>query len=127
MVFAALNDEESLLRTFSGAAAIFTVTDIFEPFAVSGADVAMESNVSKVSTWRRQHFAFRLWKHYVWSTLPISGESLQGKVRCASFCSEGQDRRFHPVTAGAASEDDFSIRYFLREQPAIPGLRPLKV
>jgi uncharacterized protein YbjT (DUF2867 family) len=33
--------EESLANAFSGATAIFTVTDFFEPSAVSGPDAAM--------------------------------------------------------------------------------------
>jgi uncharacterized protein YbjT (DUF2867 family) len=41
MVYADLNDEESLANAFSGATAIFTVADFFEPSAVSGPDAAM--------------------------------------------------------------------------------------
>jgi len=42
MVYADLNDEDSLADAFSGAATIFTVTDFFESFAVSGPDAAMK-------------------------------------------------------------------------------------
>ena len=42
MVYADLNDEDSLTNAFSGVTAIFTVTDFFEPFAVSCPDTAMK-------------------------------------------------------------------------------------
>jgi uncharacterized protein YbjT (DUF2867 family) len=70
MVYADLNDEDSLANAFSGAVTIFTLTDFFEPFAVSGPDAAMKIEYQQGVNMTKVALRTPTLEHYIWSALP---------------------------------------------------------
>jgi hypothetical protein len=70
VVTADLNDEASLISAFSGAHAIYAVTDFFEPFQSKGAQQAVEVEYRQGLNLARAALQTPTLEHYIWSTLP---------------------------------------------------------
>ncbi|KAI9696698.1 MAG: hypothetical protein M1836_005060 [Candelina mexicana] len=80
MVKADLNDYESVIRAFAGAAVIFAVTNFFEPSMKQGWEVAMEIEFDMGFNMAKAASNTPTLEHYIWSTLPnprkISGGTM---------------------------------------------------
>lgn len=78
-----LNDEQSLQVAFSGAYAIFAVTNFFEPFFNGGgtpaaAKAAMEIEYTQATNMAKAASITEDLQHYLWSTLPNSRKLSHG-------------------------------------------------
>lgn len=85
VVSADLNNEASLVAAFAGSAAIYAVTDFFEPFAAHGPEKAMEVEVSQGQNLANAASKTPSLKHYIWSTLPNGKEISKGKYLVPHF------------------------------------------
>ncbi|PGH23045.1 hypothetical protein AJ80_02818 [Polytolypa hystricis UAMH7299] len=85
VVAADLTDEESLVRAFDGAYAIFAVTDFLEPFIKFGPEKAKEIEYQHGVNLARAASRTSTLEHYIWSTLPDSRTISEGKIVVPHF------------------------------------------
>jgi uncharacterized protein YbjT (DUF2867 family) len=94
MVEANLDDEQSLIRAFNGASAIFAATDFYETFRRADPWTAMDVEYKRGVNLARAAASTTTLEHYIWSTLPsafrtTSGESFvphfEAKARVDEF------------------------------------------
>lgn len=90
MVAANLDDEDSLIKAFNGANAIFAVTDFYEPFATGiGPEKAMEIEYSRGVKLARAAAQTTTLEYYFWSTLPAASELTKGEAKVPHFDAKG--------------------------------------
>jgi uncharacterized protein YbjT (DUF2867 family) len=90
MVAANLDDEDSLIKAFNGANAIFAVTDFYEPFATGiGPENAMEIEYSRGVNLARAAAATTTLEYYFWSTLPAASGLTNGEAKVPHFDAKG--------------------------------------
>ncbi|KAK9233795.1 hypothetical protein V1525DRAFT_351301 [Lipomyces kononenkoae] len=85
IVAADLNDEDSLVKAFAGAYAIFAVTDFFEPFKKMDGHAAAEVEYQQGVNMATAASKTPSLQHYIWSTLPYSHKLSHGKVTVPHF------------------------------------------
>lgn len=90
MVQADLNDEVSLDRAFTGAHAIFAVTDYYEHFFPYGKDVAIETETRYGINMAKAAAKISGLERYLWSTLPLTSALSKGKIVTPHFESMGR-------------------------------------
>ncbi|KAJ6786271.1 hypothetical protein PWT90_00811 [Aphanocladium album] len=90
MVAADFDDQDSLEKAFSGASAIFAVTDFYEPFATGmGAEKAMEIEYDRGVKLARAAVNTATLETYFWSTLPAASELTGGEAKVPHFDAKG--------------------------------------
>ena len=92
LITADLNDETSLLGAFSGATAIFAVTDFYEPFQHGGPKHAMDVEYLQGTNMARAALQTPTLKHFIWSTLVDSEKISAGKHTVPHFQQQSPDR-----------------------------------
>lgn len=85
MVQANTNDEESLVRAFQGATAIFAFTDYYDHFFNHGAAASMKMEAARGISLAKAAAKTPTLEHYIWSTLPLTSALSQGKVIVPHF------------------------------------------
>ncbi|KAL4899076.1 hypothetical protein BDW74DRAFT_189548 [Aspergillus multicolor] len=86
MVSADFDDEASLVQAFTDAAAIFAVTDFYEPFATGiGPEKAMQIEYERGVKLARAAAATPSLQTYFWSTLPAARELTGREVQVPHF------------------------------------------
>lgn len=85
VVGANLNDEESLVNAFTGAYAIFAVTNFFEPAMSVGIDQARKIEYQQAVNMVKAAKKTPTLQHYLWSTLPNSNALSKGKFNVHFF------------------------------------------
>jgi uncharacterized protein YbjT (DUF2867 family) len=85
IIAADLNDEASLVKAFSGAHAIFAITDFFEPFSSQGPKHAMDVEYAQGLNLARAAAKTQTLEHFIWSTLPDAKAISDGKFLIPHF------------------------------------------
>lgn len=85
VVRADLNDEESLVKAFVGAYAIFAVTNFFEPAMSVGFEQARKIEYQQAVNMVKAAKRTPTLQHYLWSTLPNSNALSKGKYNVHFF------------------------------------------
>jgi len=85
MVAADLNDEESLVRAFHGATAIFAITDYYETFRSTNMWIAMDVEYLHGLNLAKAAARTESLEHYVWSTLPSAHKISNKKMFVGHF------------------------------------------
>lgn len=101
LVTADLNDEASLVAAFTGAHAIYAVTDFFEPFNAGGPEHAKTVEYAQGVNMARAALQTPTLEHYIWSTLPDAATISDGKHQVPHF------------------ESKVAIDAFIKSQPAL--------
>ncbi|RDW64421.1 NAD(P)-binding [Aspergillus mulundensis] len=90
MVSASFDDEESLRLAFTGATAIFAVTDFYEPFARGvGPEKCMQIEYERGVKLARAARDIPTLETYFWSTLPAARDLTGGEVGVPHFDAKG--------------------------------------
>lgn len=104
-VQADVGDEQSLVAAFRGSAAVFGVTDFFEPFAKLGPEKAVEVESAQGINIARAAAKTASLEHFIWSTLPNGGRLTGGKYLVPHFVAKNrvddyikQDKALHAKT-----------------------------
>jgi hypothetical protein len=90
VIYADVDDLNSLKQAFLGSHVIYGITDFFEPFAKSGPKHALEVEVQQGINIAKAAAATSTLEHYIWSTLPNGGKISNGKYIIPHF--EGKNR-----------------------------------
>lgn len=90
MKVADVDEEESLIKAFHGAHAIFGITDFYEPFASGvGPRKAMEIEYNRGVAIANAASKTTTLETFFWSTLPAAREITQGKHHVPHFDAKG--------------------------------------
>ncbi|KAL4960345.1 uncharacterized protein BDV14DRAFT_211767 [Aspergillus stella-maris] len=90
MVTADFDDEESIAAAFTGATAIFAVTDFYEPFASGiGPEKAMQIEYDRGVKLARAASRAEKLETYFWSTLPAARALMGGDIEVPHFDAKG--------------------------------------
>lgn len=85
MVQANTEDEESLVRAFQGATAIFAFTDYYDHFFDHGAAISIKKEAAQGINLAKAAAKISTLQHYIWSTLPLTSALSQGKAIVPHF------------------------------------------
>ncbi|KAJ3544232.1 hypothetical protein NM208_g3167 [Fusarium decemcellulare] len=83
-------DEESLVRAFAGAHAIFAVTDYYDFFFDKGKDASIELEYTYGCNMAKAASKIPTLKSYIWSTLPDTRAITGGEAIVPHFQGKGQ-------------------------------------
>ena len=89
MVQADTNDEESLVRAFQGATAIFAFTDYYDHFFEHGAAASIKMEAAQGINLAKAAAKISTLERYIWSTLPLTSALSQGKAIVPHFEGKG--------------------------------------
>lgn len=90
MVTADLDDEDSLVKAFVGANAVFAVTDFYEPFGTGiGPVKSMKIEYDRGVRLARAAAKIPTLENYFWSTLPAASKLTNGEVEVPHFDAKG--------------------------------------
>lgn len=91
MVAADLDDENSLVGAFTGANAIFGITDYYEPFATGiGPEKAMQIEYTRGVNMARAAARTATLETFFWSTLPHADKLSNGEIKVPHFDAKGE-------------------------------------
>ncbi|PNY27047.1 NmrA-like family domain-containing protein 1 [Tolypocladium capitatum] len=105
VVQADVGDEQSLVEAFKGSAAVYGVTDFFEPFTKHGPEKAVEIESAQGINLAKAASKTASLEHFIWSTLPNGGRLTGGKYLVPHFVAKNrvddyikQDEALHAKT-----------------------------
>jgi uncharacterized protein YbjT (DUF2867 family) len=94
MVYADMDNEQSLVDAFSGAYAIFAVTDFPQLLSKFGPELAVEAEYRQATNLAKAASKTAGLHHYLWSTLPNGRELTQGKIIVPHFDAKNRAEAF---------------------------------
>ncbi|KND89128.1 NmrA-like family domain-containing protein 1 [Tolypocladium ophioglossoides CBS 100239] len=90
VVQADVSDEQSLVKAFEGSAAIYGITDFFEPFSKHGPEKAVEIESAQGINVAKAASKTASLEHFIWSTLPNGGKLTRGKYLIPHLVAKNQ-------------------------------------
>jgi nucleoside-diphosphate-sugar epimerase len=124
VVAADLNDEASLVKAFSGASVIFSVTDFFEPFVKADAEEAMKVEYGQGVNIASAASKTSSLEHLIWSTLPNARKISNGEYVVPHFESKNRVEAYIKENKSLLSKTTFLYVAFFAGNLLWPPMIP---
>jgi hypothetical protein len=125
MVSADMEDEQSLVRAFEGASAIFAVTDFYETFRKTNPWIAMDTEYRHGTNLAKAAIKTATLEHYVWSTLPSGYKTSGGKCFVPHFEAKARVDEFIKSNPDLLMKTSFLWLTFYASNFRLPTFAPV--